>query len=190
MPLELGGSYVFSPTTVPTHKTPSRHHRMRRVELRDIFDGDFLGWRNPSIVLRFSGPRMRAWEVAAAARDERSDGAGSNAGRREALAHSRRNSARSALYLAPTRLHSEPHMTVSPPATQTDHFHLPRPRCFSTMSNAAKQSSPVREVMPLTDLGNHRGGRPTDAARARPGFCIVRAPSRSWRSSAGGDGGR
>jgi hypothetical protein len=54
------------------------------------------------------------------------------------------------LYLAPPRLHSEPHMTVCPSVVRTDHFHRLRPRRFSTMSNAAKRSSPVRQVTPLT----------------------------------------
>jgi hypothetical protein len=56
---------------------------------------------------------------------------------REALAHSSRNSARSALYLAPARLLSEPDMTVSPPAVRTHHFHLLPLRRFSTMSKTA-----------------------------------------------------
>src|ERR1700759_1841640 len=47
--------------------------------------------------------------------------------------------ARPALYRAPPRLHSEPPMTTSPSVAQTDHFHLPRPRRFSTMSNVAKR---------------------------------------------------
>ena len=81
-----------------------------------------------------------------AARRTRADGSSGNPGRREALAHSRRNRARCALYLAPPRLHSEPHMTTCPSVVRTDHFHLPRPRRFSTMSNAAKRSSPLRQV--------------------------------------------
>ena len=84
-----------------------------------------------------------------AARRTRADGSSGNPGRREALAHSRR-SARSALYLAPLRLHSEPHMTVCPSVVRTDHFHLLRPRRFRTMSNAAKRSSALRQVTPRT----------------------------------------
>lgn len=44
----------------------------------------------------------------------RSDGCIANLGKREALAPNRRNSARFALYLAPLRLHSEPHMATTP----------------------------------------------------------------------------
>jgi hypothetical protein len=101
-------------------------------------DRGFVGWRNPSIMVQLSRLRARARWIAAAARNEGSDGSGGNLGRREALAHNRRNSARSALYLAPERLHSEPDMTARPSRVQTDHFHLPRPRRFSSMSNAAK----------------------------------------------------
>jgi hypothetical protein len=53
---------------------------------------------------------------------------------RDALAHSSMNSARPALYLAPARLHSDPHITASPPVPQTAHLHRPRPRGFNTMS--------------------------------------------------------
>jgi hypothetical protein len=80
------------------------------------------------------------------ARRTRSDGSSGNLGKPGALAHNRRNSARSALYRAPPRLHSEPPMTTSPSIARTDHFHLPRPRRFSTMSNVAKRSSSVRQV--------------------------------------------
>ncbi|MCW5192480.1 hypothetical protein, partial [Burkholderia cenocepacia] len=94
-----------------------------------IFSEDFLCWRSPSIVIRLCGLRALAPEISDAV-------AGRNAGIREALAHSRRKSALCALYRADGRLDSDPHRTVSPPAAQTDHFHLPRPRLFSTMSNA------------------------------------------------------
>jgi hypothetical protein len=110
----------------------------RRGELRDNSDSFFLGWRNPSIVVRLSRLRARARQTSAAADNEGSDCSGGNPGRREALAHNRRNSARSALYLAPARLHSEPRMTARPSRVQTDHFHLPRPRRFSSISNDAK----------------------------------------------------
>lgn len=56
---------------------------------------------------------------------------------RDALAQRRRNSARSALYLAAARLHSDPDIMASPPAPQTAHFHRPRPRCFNKMSSPA-----------------------------------------------------
>jgi hypothetical protein len=90
-----------------------------------VSDRGFVSWRNPSIMVRLSGLRAHARWIAAAARNEGSDGSGGNLGRREALAHNRRNSARSALYLAPERLHSEPDMTARPSRVQTDHFHLP-----------------------------------------------------------------
>lgn len=113
---------------------------------------DFLGWLDPSIVVRFSNLRARAGEIADA-------DAGGGWGMREALAQSIRNSALCALYLAAARLHSDPLMTDSPSAVQTDHFHLPRPRCFSTMSNAAKRSSSVPEVMLRPDLDSCFGVR-------------------------------
>jgi hypothetical protein len=100
-------------------------------------DKGFLGWP-ASIVVRLSGPRARGRQTSAVALNEGSDCSGVILGGREALAHNRRNSARSALYLAPGRLHSEPYMIARPSRVQTDHFHLPRPRRFSSMSNDAK----------------------------------------------------
>ena len=44
---------------------------------------------------------------------------------RDALAQSSKKSARSALYLAPARLHSEPDMTASPWAVRTAHLDRP-----------------------------------------------------------------
>ena len=71
-------------------------------------------------------------------------------------------SARCALYLAPPRLHSEPHMTACPSVVR----QTTSTGCLSTRSNATKGSSPVRRVTPRTYPGSRHGARPAATARA------------------------